>query len=139
MGVGFDHCGGGGYMKFNHRPNKGSKSLVLQSHRMVYFLHHGKTPEILDHIDGDRLNNSIGNLRAVTPAQNAMNRRSRPNSSSRYLGVSWNKASEKWSAQIIEEGKKRHLGLFTSEIEAAQSYDKAALVCFGEFANPNFK
>ena len=136
MGVGFDCCNCG-YMKFAHRQKKGSKQFMLLSHRMLYYLHHGELPEILDHIDGNKLNNSINNLRAVTSSQNSMNRKSRSNSSSNYLGVSWYKKYKKWQASIKYSSKQKNLGYFTCEKEAARAYNKAAAEHFGEFANLN--
>ena len=111
---------------------------LLYTHRIVWFIHHSELPDILDHIDGDPSNNRVENLRAATARQNTHNRRSRKNSSSKYLGVNWDKQNSKWYAQIRIAGKVKYLGYFTDEIDAALAYDKAAREHFGEFANPNF-
>lgn len=115
------------------------KQNKLYSHRIIYFIHHGDLPEFLDHIDGDRLNNRIENLRSATKQENNRNSKPRKNSSSKYLGVSWNKARQKWVAEIRINEKKKHLGLFTDEKDAALAYDEAARKYFGEFANPNLR
>lgn len=138
MGVGFDYIGGG-YMKFMHRHKKLGNKFSFLSHRMKYYLHHGEIPEFIDHIDGNPLNNSIENLRSATRSQNNTNKRAAKNSSSKYLGVGWHKRDERWHAQICVNNKNKHLGYFTDEKEAAQSYDQAASKYFGEFANLNFK
>ena len=136
MGVGFD-CFSNGYYNFSHRKKKESKQFQYLSHRMIYYLYHRELPEFIDHIDGNPLNNSLTNLRAATKSQNSMNRRSRINSSSKYLGVCWHKARKKWVAHIRVGGKSTYLGIFICEKEAARAYNKAAAEHFGEFANLN--
>ena len=93
----------------------------------------------VDHIDGNGLDNRKVNLRLATHAQNLMNQ---PKFSgvytSMYKGVTWNKATNKWRAQIRANDKNRYLGTFQSEEEAALAYDNAAREVFGEFANTNF-
>ena len=138
MGVGFD-CVNGGYLKFNHRHEKGGDVATISTHRMIYFLHHGEIPVSIDHIDGNPLNNSINNLRGATHRQNMMNQRPVKNSSSKYLGVGCDrrKSEKKWIARIGVLGKQIWLGAFTDEREAAVAYDRAAIEHFGEFANLN--
>lgn len=89
----------------------------------------------VDHINGDRLDNRTSNLRVCTRKQNCQNRRSLKNSSSKYLGVTWNKRAKKWQAQI----KGKYLGIFRNETDAAKAYDKIARQFYGEYANLNFK
>lgn len=94
----------------------------------------------IDHKNGDGLDNRRANLRFATRSENKRNR-SKPkwkNVSSRFKGVSWLKQNRKWEAYIQENGRKRYLGLFTVEHEAALAYDRAAKEFFGEFARPNF-
>lgn len=95
----------------------------------------------VDHIDGDRLNNSRANLRVVSRAENALNRKPRRRSArvhSHYKGLWWNARLRKWQVTIGRDGVARHLGLFDDEIVAAQAYDHAAVVLHGEFARLNF-
>jgi len=115
------------------------KRKLFRSHRIVWFIHHNDIPEMLDHVDGDKLNNRIENLRPATHQQNNQNRQSFRNSTSKYLGVSWSTADKKWRAQINLNRKQKYLGSFDDEIEAAKAYDAASEELFGEFANPNFK
>lgn len=110
----------------------------LLTHRIIWFIHHSELPVILDHIDGSPLNNRIENLRPATNQQNQRNMRSHKNSTSKYLGVCWDKSRNKWKASIRVNGKSKNIGRFTDEIEAAKAYDKEAREHFGEFANPNF-
>jgi len=96
--------------------------------------------EEVDHIQHDVCcNNCKSNLRLCTSSQNAMNRRVRQGTSSRYKGVCYHKAAKKWRAQIEVDGKNTHLGLFTNEFDAACTYDAAAKKLFCEFALLNFQ
>lgn len=108
------------------------------AHRLAFIWMTGKCPELIDHINHDPSDNRWKNLRPATHAQNMRNMRSRTGSSSKYLGVSWGKASGKWRSEIKVDGNSKHLGLFANEAEAAKAYDEAAKKHFGEFANLNF-
>jgi len=111
-------------------------------HRLVWNLINGPIPKgmEIDHIDGNGLNNSIENLRLVTPQQNHFNTRLKKlNNTSKFKGVSWNEQCKNWRASIIFNDKFIHIGRYKSEIEAAKAYDRKAKELFGEFARPNFK
>jgi hypothetical protein len=87
-----------------------------------------------DHRNGDGLDNQRHNLRPATTAQNNHNQSPAPGRSSPYKGVHWHKGCRKWQAAIRINGKKRHLGLFASEEDAARTYAEAALAVQGEYA-----
>lgn len=91
----------------------------------------------IDHINGNPLDNRRSNLRICTHRQNACNRK-KMSQTSQYKGVTWNKRSSKWQAQVMSHQKMFYLGLFTSEFDAAKAYDAAARKHFGEFARLNF-
>jgi hypothetical protein len=91
----------------------------------------------VDHIDGSRTNNHWANLRYATHSENSMNQKSRTDGSSIYKGVSYHKATNKWQAQLLANGKQTYLGIFESEQEAAEVYNKTALEHFGNFARIN--
>lgn len=94
---------------------------------------------LIDHIDGNGLNNCKSNLRLATPSQNAANREKKyAKASSQYKGVYWHKNGY-WVAEIKVNYKKIYLGYFKIEGEAAQAYDRAAKLHFKEFARTNFK
>ena len=103
-------------------------------HQIIFLYHYGYIPKEIDHIDNDPLNNQIENLREVTHYQNMMNQKSTKNTSSIYKGVSWRKQNRKWVVQIQFNGKKKYLGLFTNEIDAALAYNIKAIECFGKYA-----
>lgn len=91
----------------------------------------------VDHKDRDGLNNTRANLRQANCSQNARNRGPKPGSTSRFLGVCWSKKSQKWQAGISVNKKQIHIGIFSSEIEAATARDVAARKYHGEFAALN--
>lgn len=93
----------------------------------------------VDHINNLTTDNQRSNLRVVTRTQNNRNRTSRKGATSKYLGVSWAKANNKWRAGIsIGPKKHKNLGYYLTEEEAAEAYDLAAIEKYGEFANLNF-
>ena len=93
---------------------------------------------VVDHINHNGLDNRRCNLRVITKKQNQGNRRSARNSSSKFLGVSKNKRSGKFTAQIGLGNKKVVcIGRFDNEIDAAMAYNEKAKIVHGEFANLN--
>lgn len=97
----------------------------LCSH-LVWAWHHGVWPSMLiDHEDGDTLNDRIGNLRDVPDAVNSQNMRRHSGNKSGVTGVCWHKQRGKWKAEIMARGVKKHLGVFDS-IEDAAAARKAA-------------
>lgn len=92
----------------------------------------------IDHENHNGLDCRQSNLRIVTHQQNTFNRRPNLNARSRYKGVWWHYAVDKWCAGITMNGKRKHLGVYDNEIDAAISYDVAAHELFGEHAYLNF-
>lgn len=109
------------------------------AHRAAWAIYYGEIPkQHIDHIDGNKTNNKIDNLRLCTHNQNQHNQGIRRNNKSGYKGVSWFKNAKKWQAQICCDSKIKHLGMFTTKEDAAHAYDIAALEVHGEFAWTNF-
>jgi len=106
-----------------------------RAHRLIFLMHKGYLPKTIDHINGDKLDNRIENLRAATVGQNQHNRKTNANNTSGYKGVSWNKARKKWITGIKLEGKRIHLGYFDNVEEAAEAVRKAREELHGDFAN----
>ena len=95
--------------------------------------------EMIDHRDGNGLNNRHTNLRPATDSQNQANKRKPKNGvTPSFKGVFWHGRDMKWAARIRVNGKRKYLGYFHSEVEAARAYDAVALLHFGEFAKLNF-
>ena len=78
----------------------------------------------IDHININKLDNKIENLRIVNYSINNRNRNKQDNCSSKYIGVSWYKPNKKWRATIRIDGKIKYLGLFDNEEEASEAYQK---------------
>lgn len=104
------------------------------AHRLAWFYVHGEWPDIIDHIDGDRANNRIGNLRICSKRENGCNRPAPRNNTSGFKGVIYHKASRKYAARIGSSGKSIHLGLFVTAEEAAYARNQAAIRLYGDFA-----
>lgn len=107
---------------------------VYLVHRLVYLLEHGTLPAFIDHINQDRLCNTITNLRACTKSRNSANRPSK--SKSGYRGV-YPQPSGKWACIATHNNKSKWLGSFKSKIEAAKKYNEWALEHFQGFATLN--
>lgn len=106
-----------------------------QAHRLAYKMHYGAEPtELIDHIDGDKTNNRISNLRVASSVQNQGNSKKPHNNRSGIKGVSWNKKMQRWVAQIGMHKKRVYLGGFATKEEAAKAYADAAMARFGDFA-----
>lgn len=109
-------------------------------HRYIMKQYHNiPDDKVVDHIDGDGLNNKKSNLRICTESHNQMNKRKTKNKrTSIYKGVSFDKYAGKWCASIERtidgKRKKYNLGLFENEYEASVVYDVNALVWFKEYA-----
>jgi hypothetical protein len=100
------------------------KEKGIQKDQKMHHVIMGYPPEglMIDHINGNGLDNRKSNLRFVTNRQNCMNRHQ--NTTSRYPGVTWNKRAGKWNAQAQVFGKHKHIGTFRKEEDAYQAYLK---------------
>jgi len=87
-----------------------------------------------DHINRNTLDNRRINLRPATKSENAINRGKQINNTSGFKGVCWHKACRKWMAAITVNQRQINLGIFKNKIDAAYTYNKAAIKYFGEFA-----
>lgn len=93
---------------------------AFTTHRLIFLYHHGYIPEFIDHIDGDKLNNRIENLRPCTKSENAFNAKLRKATKSGVRGVSWSSKNKKWVARIKVRGMDYFLGCFDDLNEAAK-------------------
>ena len=116
------------WKKYHRKCNRQSSSGYLnvdidgktyKVHRIIFMMHHGYMPEYIDHINGNKLDNRIENLRKATKEQNGWNRGIQKNNKSGIKGVSWNSQSKKWRVQLRHDGKVKYIGQF-EDLELAE-------------------
>lgn len=110
-------------------------------HRLIWFIEYGKFPKFqIDHIDGNGMNNKIGNLRDVTTQEQCKNLSRRETNTSGVTGVTWNKNLRAWVAQISVDKKAIYLGQFNDPaFEAAVKLRKEAERKYGFHENHDRK
>lgn len=111
------------------RNPSGSTPKLLRLHRLIC------DGSLVDHEDGDGLNNRKQNLRPACRSRNGFNRGITKLNTSGYKGVTLQKQTGKWIAQIWAFKKKHHLGLYATAEDAYEAYCKAARQLHGEFVN----
>ena len=112
------------------------KRLTISMHNVII-----ETPDgyIVDHINHNGMDNRKANLRPATQAENARNARyPKKNTSSKYRGVWYNRQTKKWRATISVDRKRKQIGYFTDERDAARAYDTTAKKYYGQFVVLNF-
>lgn len=107
------------------------KWLAIRMHRVIA---HAAPGVVVDHINGNTLDNRRANLRVCEQKFNAMNRRSHSEKTSRFKGVHIDRKSGLWIAAIRKDGHRKSLGYFDRDIDAALAYNLAAVELFGTFA-----
>jgi len=113
---------GGYYFVILYKNGKATNYLI---HRLVgkYFIPNPNNYLCIDHKNGNMADNSIENLRWCNHSQNNRNRKKWEGTSSRFIGVSFHKQTNKWLAQCSLNGKQKHIGRYKTEIEAAEAYN----------------
>jgi hypothetical protein len=118
---------------------KGYRKIQIQGrqlfeHRVIWAIMHGSWPiNQIDHVNGDKGDNRLENLREATQEQNLANRRVRKDSLTGMKGIRWNVKRQKWEAIIQSCGKQIYLGRFETPEEAHAAYCDAAEKHHGEF------
>lgn len=103
-------------------------------HRLAWFLFYGEWPKSeIDHIDGDKINNSIANLRLASRAQNEANKKASRANTSGVKGVRWEESRGKWYAYITIDYKMKNLGCFERREDAIAARSLAAKKQHGNF------
>lgn len=120
-----------GLVYFIHSWSEGHKIKNIILHRFVMGSHPGDP--IIDHANGNTLDNRKANLRPCTHSQNCWNCKKPKNNTSGYKGVVWDKSKGKWIAQIQVYKKRIKLGTFDIKEEAAKAYRIASLEYHGQF------
>lgn len=108
----------------------------VPAHRMAWLYMYGSLPDgQIDHIDGDRSNNAITNLRVVTPAENSWNCPNRRSNKSGVKGVSWDRAAGMWVARVKAHGQIAFNAYFKTIDEAKVAIEAEREKAHGEYAN----
>jgi hypothetical protein len=108
---------------------------LCYAHRLAWLVTHGFWPENqIDHIDCDKSNNRISNLREATNSQNQANRGIDCRNTSGRKGVSWNKSKGKWEARTRINNEQKFIGYFDDIHSASIAYNSAVSSNFGEYA-----
>ena len=113
----------------------GIGGIFILTHRIVWAITYGAWPDgEIDHINHDRSDNRLVNLRLVTKTENNRNQRKQKNNTSGVTGVIWDKRAQMWRARIYRDGQWRHLGLF-KDFEDASLARRAAETELGYHVN----
>lgn len=108
---------------------------IYGNHRLIFLMHHGYLPDEVDHIDLNKSNNKIENLRPAMIGENQRNVSIRKDNTSGAKGVYWNKSAKKWVVQVRLKGKNGYFGLY-EDIEIAKKVATEARKKYHEeFAN----
>lgn len=118
---------GRGYLRIGLYKNGIKKHYFI--HRLVgiHFLPNWNNLKDIDHKNRDKLDNRVFNLRWCSRSDNCINKPKRQNTSSKFVGVSFDKSSNKWFAQIRRNNRNKHIGSFNTELEAYNSWKKYVL------------
>lgn len=112
--------------------------IKFPSQRLAWLFHTGEWPkDHIDHINMEKADNRICNLREATYSQNAFNIPKPPCNTSGFKGVSWSTRSQKYRAQITAYGRRHYLGLFDDAAIAHEAYKAASARLHGEFSRPD--
>lgn len=127
-----------------YRPHDNAYQVIINgkhylTHRIVFMMHNGYLPQFVDHIDRNRSNNKIENLREATLEQNAQNAKIRKDATSGVKGVSWSKVDKAWRVRVQANGQRKDFGGFKdlelAELVAMEARDKY----HGKYANHGHK
>jgi len=116
-----------GYYCVNLSYNGTKKNIEVHKLVAMAFLDHQPNGHniVVDHIDGNKLNNCECNLQLVSNRVNSSKDQKKLNRTSEYIGVTWNKAVSKWKTHIRHKGKQYFIGYFKNEFEASVYYQNA--------------
>lgn len=113
-----------GRKRVNYRAVRMGERRLILMHRFIMDCPDGM---VVDHINGNPMDNRCKNLRICTQAQNSLNNHgAKTNSKSGHKGVYWHKAANKWCSEVVSNKKKYYLGLFKNKLDAVEAYNNKA-------------
>jgi hypothetical protein len=124
--VGSIHATGYRHVTWMNKPHK--------VHRLIFLLEHGYLPKEIDHINGDKQDNRLENLREATRSENQYNKGMCKSNTSGFRGVSWHKHSKAWLVRLCVNGKSKIIGYFKDLELAGLVADEARALHHGKFA-----
>lgn len=107
---------------------------LYMNHRLIWFMHHGTWPTALDHINGNKQDNRIENLRPCTQSENMQNCKNKKNNKTGVKGVTWNTGKNKYRARLTVARKEIFIGYFLTISEAEAAIQLAREIHHKEFA-----
>jgi len=107
---------------------------IYKTHQLVFLMHKGYMPKLVDHINGVLVDNRIENLREASIAENQQNAKLRNDNTSGLKNVSWHKRTKKWAVQLSFKGKVKHFGSFDDVELASLVAEEARNKYYGQFA-----
>lgn len=116
----------------------GFRRNYLKRHRVIFYYVHGYLPAMIDHKFGVESGDGIKNLQESDSQRNTQKRKKLSNNSSGFVGVSYNKARQKWVSSVRCAGKNHFLGYFDSPEEASECREMKAKELFGESYRGNY-
>jgi hypothetical protein len=123
---------GTGYLKCEFQIS--GKVLRMRVHRVIFLMHHGYMPGVVDHINGDTLDNRIENLRAATHQQNSVNRKVSSRNKLGIKGVVFDNRLRQYVVYMKVNGRSKRIGGYKTPEAAAEAYEAMAEKIHGEFA-----
>jgi len=105
------------------------------THRLVFLMHHGHMPDYIDHIDRNKRNNRVENLRPASISENNLNSKVYSNNVSGVKGICWHKSHQKWYGQVSLNKKRYVIGLFTDLKKAKKAIEQFRKEHQGSFFN----
>lgn len=126
--------------KAGYTQSHGYKKVTLYGkpyfiHRIIFLMHYGFLPKVVDHIDGNKANNFLNNLREADHSKNVLNTKKSNANTSGVKNVHWSKISKKWFARITINKKRKYVGYFDDLLLAEKAIIEARNMHYGEFAN----
>ncbi|HFR1258004.1 TPA: HNH endonuclease [Shigella dysenteriae] len=106
---------------------------AYKAHRLAWFITYGTWPDLIDHIDMDRANNAIANLREATTSENSRNQSIKRRNSSGAPCVYWHSTRNRWVVKVTREGREYYGGVFTNFDDAKLASEKLRKELHGEF------
>lgn len=104
------------------------------THRVIWALCMGDFDGCIDHINGDKQDNRLENLRNVSHRQNMLNKKVQSNNTSGYRGIYWSKGKGKWVVQISQNAKPKNVGTYSTIEDAVRARNAAFQKAYGEYA-----